>query len=98
MDNSKKRFTWIDCKVPRQLIDDRDWSSVYGSNDANAASSDFVDQMMRLRDRTSSTRVSDENFAKNFETLITEGILISLKHKNRKFKNYLKLQTPESFE
>ena len=98
MDNSKKRYTWIDCKVLRQLIGDHDWSSVYGSDDANAAFSDFIDQMMRLRDRASSTRVSHGKFAQKFDPWITEGILTSLKHKNRKFKNYLKLQTPESFE
>ena len=98
MDNSKKRYTWIDCKVLRQLIGDHDWSSVYGSDDANAAFSDFIDQMMRLRDRASSTRVSHGKFAQKYDPWITEGILASLKHKNRKFKNYLKLQTPESFE
>ena len=36
---------------------------VYNSDDANSALSNFIDQMIRLRDRASSTRVLHGNFA-----------------------------------
>ena len=60
---SKKRYERSDCKFLRQSIEDHDWSVVYNSDDANAAISNFIDQMIRLRDRASSTRVFHENFA-----------------------------------
>ena len=54
--------------------------------------------MIRLWDRAFSTCVLHGKFAQRFDPWISEGILVSLKHKNKKFKNYLKLQTPESFQ
>ena len=81
-----------------QLLEDHDWSLVYNSDDANAAFSNFTDQMIRPRGRASSTRVLYGKFAQRFDPWISEGILVSLKHKNKKFKNYLKLQIPESFQ
>ncbi|XP_065582319.1 uncharacterized protein LOC136041561 [Artemia franciscana] len=97
-DTSHKQFEWIDVMLLRELINSNDWSLFYGSNDVNVAFSSFISDMIRLREEATTTKFIHGKYSKKLDPWITEGILISIKNKNIKFKSYLKILSDASFE
>ena len=97
-DTSHKRYEWIDFKLLRELINSNDWSLVYDSNDVNDAFSKFISDMTRLWEEGTKTKFIRGKYSKKFDSWITDGILISIKSKNIKYKRYLKIPSDASFE
>ena len=62
--NSYQQKKLIDFKLLRELIDNKDWTPIFDSNDVNDAFSKFIHDMMQLRDQAASTRFLHGKFSK----------------------------------